>query len=63
MERSLVYEDQREWRCLKCNALLAKYRSCLPDLAANSAVEIRCRRCSSMNEMKFPEAKATCLIS
>ncbi len=63
MERSLVYESQHDWRCLKCNALLAKYRHGINNMAADAMVEIRCRRCGAMNEIQFPEAKVTCLIS
>jgi len=64
MERGLIYEPQRDWRCLKCNALLAKYRNTDTELLrAISMIEIRCRRCRAMNEIEFPEAKTTCLIS
>lgn len=64
MERSLIYEEQRDWRCLKCNALLSKYRGA-PNEATNPfwIWEIRCRRCAAMNQMTLPEGKASCLIS
>ena len=57
--------DIREWRCLKCSALLARYGD-LNTFEHFGFFEVKCRRCHALNQLEFcnaEELKKTCLIA